>query len=151
LTQSLLQHSAFPAHALPSARHEAVAPAPPASPLELAPGVPPAVALPAKTSGERLASFVTNPAPLEEACPAVASTSPPSPLPLTLVPDAPPHAATIAAATTNSHPPLMITMLLDLGWGQGKGWTELDFAPSSQFLEVARVGAGHWSDRWPVE
>jgi len=109
-----------------------------------------AVVLPATTSGERLASFVTNPAPPEEACPAVASTSPPSPLPLTLAPGAPPHAATIAARTTNVHPPLMITMPLDLGRGQRKGWTELRFAPSSGFLDVVCLGAGHWSDRWPV-
>jgi hypothetical protein len=106
--------------------------------------------LPAKTSGERLASLVTKPAPLEEACLAVASSSPPSPLPLRLAAGAPPHAATIADRTTNVHAPLVITMPLDLGRGQSKCWTDSGFPPSSRSLELAVLGAGHWTDRWPV-
>jgi hypothetical protein len=68
--------------------------------------------LPAKTPGERLAS-IAKPAPLgpsESGPPAVASCAPPSPFVMVL-PDVPPHAATIAATTRNVHLLLMIMPL----------------------------------------
>jgi hypothetical protein len=145
--QSPLQQSPLAPQALPSPRQEGDAPASPPGPPPAAPPV--AVALPAKTSAERLASVAPKPTAPEDWPAAVASSTPPSAF-APRFPEAPPHAATITASAANAHALLFAMFDRPRAVASQGPYSRPRALPLGSFHGLARFGAGHSTDRWPA-